>query len=348
MGGAPRRSIASRPRQTGLEDIAAMTTGRRRALLALAASPLAVPALGQTWPDRAIRLLVPYAPGGNSDVTARSVAPRMAERLGQPIIVENRAGAGGSVGALAMARARPDGFSLLLGSNGPITVNPAVQQNLGYDPIRDFIPIGLFVRTPLTFTVHRATPAQTVQELIALSRANPGTVTMGSSGIASISHLALEEFNARTGAGLTHVPYGSGGAMTPDLVAGNVKGAVTEVSTAQPLHREGVARILGITAAQRLAILPEIPTVAEQGVPEYRAAAFVGVMAPAGTPREIIAVLEAAVGVAIADPAVRRRLEEMGSEMASPEETTSAGFAAFIQRETEWTRNAATRAGLRR
>lgn len=323
-----------------------MPTGRR-ALLALAASPLAAPALAQGWPDRPIRLLVPYAPGGNSDVTARTVAPKMSERLGQPIVVENRAGAGGSVGALQMARTRPDGLSLLLGSNGPITVNPAVQQNLGYDPIRDFIPIGLFVRTPLTFTVHRATPAQNVQELIALSRANPGTVTMGSSGIASISHLALEDFNARTGAGLQHVPYGSGGAMAPDLVAGNVKGAVTEVSTAQPLHREGVARILGITATQRLAILPDIPTVAEQGVADYRAAAFVGVMAPAGTPREIIAVLEAAVTFAIADAGVRQRLQEMGSEMASPEETTSAGFAAFIQRESEWTRNAAQRAGLR-
>ncbi len=323
-----------------------MPTGRR-ALLALAASPLATPALAQGWPDRPIRLLVPYAPGGNSDVTARTVAPKMSERLGQPIVVENRAGAGGSVGALQMARARPDGLSLLLGSNGPITVNPAVQQNLGYDPIRDFIPIGLFVRTPLTFTVHRATPARTVPELIALSRANPGTITMGSSGIASISHLALEDFNARTGAGLQHVPYGSGGAMAPDLVAGNVKGAVTEVSTAQPLHREGVARILGITATQRLAILPDIPTVAEQGVADYRAAAFVGVMAPAGTPREIIAVLEAAVTFAIADAGVRQRLQEMGSETASPEETTSAGFAAFIQRESEWTRNAAQRAGLR-
>ena len=323
-----------------------MTAGRR-AFLALAASPLATPALAQGFPDRPIRLLVPYAPGGNSDVTARTVAPKMSERLGQPIVVENRAGAGGSVGALQMARARPDGLSLLLGSNGPITVNPAVQQNLGYDPIRDFIPVGLFVRTPLTLTVHRSTPARNVQELIALSRANPGSVTMGSSGIASISHLTLEDFNARTSAGLQHVPYGSGGAMAPDLVAGNVKGAVTEVSTAQPLHREGAARILGITSTQRLSIMPDMPTVAEQGVEGFRSAAFVGVMVPAGTPREVIAVLEAAVTFAIADATVRQRLEGMGSEMASPEETTSAGFAAFIQRETEWTRNAATRAGLR-
>ena len=323
-----------------------MTAGRR-AFLALTATPLALPALAQTWPDRPIRLLVPYAPGGNSDVTARTIAPKMAERLGQPIVVENRAGAGGSVGALQLARARPDGFSLLLGSNGPITVNPAVQQNLGYDPIRDFIPVGLFVRTPLTITVHRATEARTVQELIALSRANPGRITMGSSGIASISHLTLEDFNARTGAGLTHVPYGSGGAMAPDLVAGNVKGAVTEVSTAQPLHREGQARILGITSAQRLAIMPDMPTVAEQGVAGFRSAAFVGPMVPAGTPREVIAALEAAIAFAIADPGVRQRLEGMGSEVASPEEATSAGYAAFIQRETEWTRNAAQRAGLR-
>ena len=322
-----------------------MTT--RRALFALAAAPLAMPALAQSFPDRAIRLLVPYAPGGNSDVTARTVAPKMSERLGQPIVVENRAGAGGSVGALQMARARPDGYSLLLGSNGPITVNPAVQQNLGYDAIRDFIPIGMFVRTPLTITVHRATEARTVPELIALSRANPGRITMGSSGIASISHLTLEDFNARTGAGLTHVPYGSGGALSPDLVAGNVRGAVTEVSTAQPLHRDGAVRILGITSAQRLSIMPDMPTVAEQGVEGFRSAAFVGCMAPAGTPREIIAALQSAVAFAVADPGVRQRLEGMGSEVASPQEATSEGFAAFIQRETEWTRNAAQRAGLR-
>lgn len=319
----------------------------RRALFAMTAAPIALPALAQRWPDRPIRLLVPYAPGGNSDVTARTVAPKMSERLGQPIVVENRAGAGGSVGALQLARARPDGLSLLLGSNGPITVNPAVQQNLGYDPLRDFVPIGLFVRTPLTFTVHRATPAQTIPELIALSKAQPGRITVGSSGVASISHLALEDFNARTGAGLQHVPYGSGGAMTPDLVAGNVKAAVTEISTAQPLHREGVARILGVSSLQRLAVQPDIPTVAEQGVTDYRAAAFVGVMAPAGTPSEIVATLEAALAFAMADDVVRRRLEEMGSEAASPDETNSAGFSAFIERETVWTRNAAQRAGLR-
>ncbi len=319
----------------------------RRAFFVCAATSLALPARAATWPERPIRLLVPYAPGGNADVTARLVAPRLAERLGQPVIVENRAGAGGSVGAAQIARARPDGYALLLGSNGPLTVNPAVQTNLGYDPVRDFAPVGMFVRTPLTVTVHRATEARSVRELIELSKAAPGRITMGSSGIASISHLALEDFNARTGAGLVHVPYGSGGALTPDLIAGNVRGAFTEITTAQPLHREGAARILAVTATRRLGIAPEIPTVEEAGVAGYRAAAFVGLVAPAGVPGDILAVLEAAITAAIAEPALRRRFEEIGSEMAAPEETTASGFMAFLVRETEWTRNAAQRAGLR-
>lgn len=320
---------------------------RRRALTALAALPLVRSARASTWPERPVRLLVPFAPGGNADVTARLVAPRMAERLGQPVVVENRAGAGGGVGAQQVARARADGYSLLLGSNGPLTVNPAIQPNLGYDPLRDFVPIALFVRTPLTITVHRATEARNVAELLALARAQPGRISIGTSGIASISHLALEEFNARTGAGLQHVPYGSGGALTPDLVAGNVRGAFTEISTAQPLHREGLARIIAVTSGARLSVLPDVPTVEEQGVAGYRAAAFVGIVAPTGVPPEALAALERAAGAAMADPALRRRFEEIGSEAASAEEATSAGFVAFLQRETEWTRSAATRAGLR-
>ncbi|MBV1797285.1 tripartite tricarboxylate transporter substrate binding protein [Siccirubricoccus sp. G192] len=286
-------------------------------------------------------------PGGNSDTVARVLAPRMAEVLGQPLVVENRAGAGGSVGATQLARARPDGYNLLLGSNGPMTVNPNVQANLAYDPLRDFTPIGLAVRTPLTITVHRSLPPRSVAELIAYAKARPGQVGIGSSGVASISHLALEVFNAMTGAGLLHVPYGSGGALTPDLVAGTVGGAFTEISTALPLHRDGAVRILGLSAARRLALAPEIPTVEEGGVPGYRAAAFIGILLPAGAPPEVTGPLQAALAAAVADAGVRRRLEEMGSEMAAPEEATPAGFAAFLQAETEWTRAAAERAGLR-
>jgi tripartite-type tricarboxylate transporter receptor subunit TctC len=319
----------------------------RRAMLAAPALLLAAPVRAQGFPDRPIRLVVPFAPGGNSDITARACAPRMAEALGQPVIVENRAGAGGSIGAQQVARTKPDGFTILLGSNGPLAINPAVQANLGYDPLRDFAPVGLFVRTPMAITVHRALPPRTVAELVAYAKANPGKVGFGSSGIASTAHLALESFNAATGAGITHIPYGSGGALTPDLISGTLAGAITEISTAMPLHREGAVRILGVAAANRLPVVPDVPTAAEAGVPGYTAAAFVGIVVPTGVPPEAMAALARAVGAAVADPAVRGRLEGMGSVMASEAEAQPAGFAEFLVRETAWTRAAVERAGLK-
>lgn len=314
---------------------------------AAAGATLAPAAQAQAWPTRPIRLIVPFAPGGNSDMTARACAPIMSAKLGQPVIVENRAGAGGSVAAQQVARLRPDGYTILLGSNGPLTINPTVQSNLGYDPIRDFGPIGLFVRTPMVIAVHRSTPATNLAELVAYSKANPGKLGFGSSGIASAAHLSLEMFNAATGAGITHIPYGSGGAMTPDLISGTLSGAITEISTALPLHREGAVRILAVAAANRLPQAPELPTATEAGVAGFQAAAFVGIVAPIGIADDIAKALGEAVAAAVADANVRRQLEGMGSLMASAEEATPNGFAGFLQRETAWTRAAAERAGLR-
>ena len=291
--------------------------------------------------------MVPYAPGGNLHTTARLIGPHMAERLGQPIVVENRAGAGGSVGARQTAQAKADGYTLLLGSNGPVTVNPQVQANLGYDPLRDFAPIGLICRTPQVVAVHKAFPARSLAEFIAKGREAPGRITVGSSGTASISHLSIEMFNAMTGAGLQHVPYGSGGAMAPDLVAGNINACITEISTALPLHRDGAVRILGVASAARLPVAPELPTIEEAGVAGYRAAAFIGIMVPSGAPAAVTGPLAAALAAALADPATRHRLEEIGSEPAGTEEATPAGFASFLLRETAWTKAAAERAGLR-
>ena len=187
---------------------------RRRALLTTSAAAIAVasrPAPAAGFPERAIRLIVPFAAGGNADIVARLVAPPMAERLGQPVVVDNRPGAGGSIGAAAAARARPDGYTLLFGSTGPLSVNPVVQANLPYAAERDFAPVGLVSRTPLAVTVRAGLPPRTLGELIAYSKANPGRVTVASSGTASASHLAIELFNAATAAGLAHVPYRSGG-----------------------------------------------------------------------------------------------------------------------------------------
>ena len=324
-----------------------MIAFNRRTLLAsgAAAAALASPALA--FPERPLRIISGFNPGGANDIVARALAQPLTAVLGQPVVVENRAGAAGNVAATAFARAKPDGYAIFLGSNGPLTVNPVIQANLGYDPARDFTPVGLFARTPNVLAVHRGVPAQTLAELIALAKASPGSIPTGSSGTGSTSHLAIESFNAATGAALQHVPYGSGGAMAPDLIAGNIKAGMTEISTALPLHREGAVRILATGSAGRLAVIPEVPSFEEAGLAGFRAAAFIGIVAPAGTPAGVVAALAAAVAAAVADAGNRQRLEEMGSEMASPEEATPAGFAAFLLRESAWTRAAAERAGLR-
>ncbi len=318
----------------------------RRAALAL---PLFAPALAraETYPDRAIRWVCPYAPGGNSDIVSRILAPAMADVLGQPVVIENRAGAGGSVGALAVARLRPDGYTILLGSNGPLSVNPAIQANLGYDPLKDFTPIGLACRTPQTFVVKNALPVHTLAEFMDYARSRPGAVSVGSSGVGSTAHLALETFNARTGLELQHIPFGSGGAMAPNLIAGNIDAAITEISTSLPLARGGQARILAIASARRSVLAPEIPTVAEAGVPDYREAAYLGPVLPPGAAPALVAVLSRALLQALAKPETQRRLNESGSEVAELAEQTPEGFAAFLAAETARARTAAARAGLR-
>ncbi len=323
-----------------------MTISRRATLaLPLLAAPRLARAAG--FPDRPIRFVCPYAPGGNADVTSRILSAPLAQELGQPVVVENRAGAGGSVGALAVARLRADGYTIMLGSNGPLSVNPTIQPNIGYDPQKDFAFIGLACRTAQTLVVKKGLAPKTLAEFLDYARARPGAVTVGSSGVGSTAHLALETFNARTGLQLQHVPYGSGGAMAPDLVAGNIDAAITEISTSLPLHRDGQVRILALAAARRSALAPEIPTVEEAGVPGYREAAFLGLVLPVNPPAEVLARLAEALAKVLAQPETRRRLQEVGSEVAEAMEQTPAGFATFLAEELARTRIAATRAGLR-
>jgi len=321
----------------------------RRAILTIATAPLllARPVRAATWPERPLRLVVPFAPGGNADLVARSIGPTLSEALGQPVVVENRAGAGGSVAATAIARTRWDGVTLMVGSNGPLAINPVIQPNLGYDPARDFAPVGLIVRTPLAFAVHRAQPMQDLAALIAAGRAAPGRLAFGTAGVASTGHLTLEMFNAATGAGITHAPYAGGGALVADLVAGNIPGACVEISTVLPLAREGAVRPLAMTGSRRAAAAPDIPTTAEAGLPDFTAASFIGLVAPAGAPEEALAALRRALARVVGDAAIRQRLEQSGSAMASAEEATPDGFAGFLRREAAWTRAAAERAGLR-
>ena len=327
----------------------------RRSLLAVATGstglaagmlrPGAARAAG--FPDRPVRIILPFAPGGNSDIVARLIAPVMSAKLGQPVVVENRAGAGGSIGATAVARSRPDGYTILFGSTGPLSVNPAVQANLPYDADRDFAPIGLLSRTPLVLAVTAALPPQSLAEFIAHSKANPGRITIASAGTGSSTHLALELFSAASGAGLTHVPYRSGGDLIPDLMAGNVASTMTEISTAMPLHREGRIRILAIGSPQRSPIADGLPTFIEAGVPDYTASSYTALLVPAGTPADIVATLREALAAALVDPGVIARLREMGTEVASAEDATPAGLTRVLQHEAELARRGAAIAGLR-
>jgi tripartite-type tricarboxylate transporter receptor subunit TctC len=329
-----------------------MKNPKRRSLLqalgsALALSPLLSPlTVFAAFPERAIRLIVPFAPGGNADIVARLVGAGMAEALGQPVVVENRAGAGGSIGADLVAHAAADGYTLLSGSNGPLTVNPFVQAKLGYDPLKDFAPVGLTSIVPHALVVNAALPAKTLPELIALSKQQQ--VGVGTSGIGSATHLTLERFNAQTGAKLLHVPYKGGGSLLPDLLAGTIQGAMTEFSSALPHHRGGKARFVAIAAPKRSALAGEVPTMIEGGVKDFTAGSYIGVLAPAGVPAEVMARLQAALVTALNTPKTLERFRELGVEAATPEQMTTAGFGAFIRQDYERSREAAQLAGLKK
>ncbi len=325
-----------------------MNSSRRSVLKA--AGSLAVLAAARSvlaaYPERPVKLVVPFAPGGNADIVGRLVAEGMAQALGQPLVVENRAGAGGSVGAAEVARAAADGYTLLSGSNGPLTVNPFLQAKLAYDPLKDFVPVGLTSLAPHALIVNAAVPARTLQELIALSRQQQ--IGVGTSGVGSATHLTLERFNAQTGAKLLHVPYRGGGALLPDLVAGTIQGAMTEFSSALPHHRSGKARFVAIASAKRSALAPDVPTMVESGVADFTAASYIGVLAPAGTSSDVLARLQAALAAALKSPKTLDRMRELGIEVVGPELMTSAGFGAFIREEYERSREAVKLAGLKK
>jgi tripartite-type tricarboxylate transporter receptor subunit TctC len=320
----------------------------RRALLSAAAAAPLVSLLPRgalaAYPDKPIRLIVPFAAGGNADFVARVVAEPMQHTLGQPIVVDYRTGAGGSLGADQAAHSPPDGYTLFTGSNGPLTVNPFVQAKLNYDPIKDFVAIGLANLAPHCLVVNEAVLAKTLQELIALSKSAP--VNVGTSGAGSASHMTLARFNAATGANITHVPYRGGGALIPDLLSGSISGAMTELSTALPQVGGGRVRVLGVAWAKRSPQLPDVPTMIEQGVKDFTAASYVGILAPAATPADIVKTLEAALIKALNLKDTQEKMIKTGAELVPDELMTSRGFGDYIKREYELTREAAKLAGL--
>ncbi len=325
-----------------------MPISRRALLTTLAATPL-VSLLPRSafaaYPDKPIRMIVPFAAGGNADLVGRLMAEGMSPSLGQTIVVENRAGAGGSLGAGQVAAAPPDGYTLLIGSNGPLTVNPFVQAKLTYDPIKDFVAVGLANLAPHAIVLHESVPAKTVPELVALSKQK--TITIATSGAGSAGHMTLVRFIAATGANLTHVPYRGGATLVPDMLAGTVSGGMTEMSTALPHYKQGKLRIVAVASAARGPLAPDVPTMIEAGLKDFLAASYVGVLAPAKTPPDVIAMLEKALIKALAVKSLQDKFLSTGAELVSEPLQTSKGFGDYIKKEFDNTKEAAQVAGLK-
>jgi len=307
---------------------------RLLAILLLGCLPLAL-AAQSSYPNKPIRMLVPYPPGGPTDVLGRIVAQKLSESLGQQVVVENRPGASGMIGSELVAKAAPDGYTLLTNASIHV-INPSLYPKMNFDALRDFAPVALIAQVPLILVVNPALPAKSVAELIALAKAEPNRLNFGSSGNAAAPHLAGESFKIATGVQMQHVPYkGSAPALT-DLIGGQVQLIFDSMPSAMPHVKSGKVRALAVTTAKRSATVPELPTVAESGVPGFDISTWYGVWAPAGTPRDIVNKISLEIAKALKQPAVRERLAALGAE---PVGNTPEEFAAYCQAElAKWSK----------
>jgi tripartite-type tricarboxylate transporter receptor subunit TctC len=296
-----------------------------RMLTGLAALVLSAPGLSQeTYPSRAIRLVVPYAPGGVSDITGRIVAQKMAELLGQPVVVENRAGAGGMVGTGSVAKSAPDGYTIVLSSLSAYAIGPRLVKAPLYDPINDFTAIGAVALSPTILTINAALPFQSLRDLIAYAKANPGKLNYGSSGIGSVAHISAEMLRASTGIELVHVPYKSAAQAYPDMIAGSVAMVFDALPSAIQHIRSGKARPIAMMSDRRASLVPDVPTFAEAGYPEATLRLWVGLHGPANLPGAIVQKLNETAARAVAAPDVRERFTAVGADAFanSPREFT--------------------------
>ena len=291
---------------------------------------LAGTAAAQTYPSRPVRMMVPFPAGGGSDTMGRIVASRLGERLGQQIVVENRPGAAGSIGADIAARAPADGYMILLGSTSELVQYPNVNPKIPYDPLRDFTPVSLVGTIPMVLVVHPSLPVKNVKDLVAMAKARPGEINFGSAGQGATTHLAVELFVLLTGVKLTHVPYKGSPQAVTDLVAGNVQLGIPTMPAALPFIKSGRVKVLGVTTAKRASNLPDVPTLSEAGVKGYEAALWTGILAPAGTPAQIINRLNGEIAKVLELKDVRDALARQGAEAES---STPQEFAAFLKRE---------------
>ncbi len=304
-------------------------------LLASASTGVQAQVQPPVWPTRAVRLVVPYPPGGSADILARAFGQKLTELGGQPWIIENRAGAGTAIGTLAVAQATADGQVFLLGTVSSHAINPALNKQLGYDPIRDFTPVAALASIPFALLVHPSLPARSLAELLALARSRPDTITYASAGSGTSNHLAGALLDATAGIRTVHVPYKGSAPALADLLSGQVNMMFDLVLTASPQVRAGSVRALAVSGHQRSANLPGVPTFAEAGLPGYEVSAWFGILGPSGVPAPVVARLAGLIAQAQASPDVRERLASQGAE---PITGSSADFAVLVKRELErWT-----------
>ena len=285
-----------------------------------------------TYPNKPIRIIVPFTPGGSSDILGRAIGKALGEAWQQPVIVETKPGAGGAIGADAGAKAAPDGYTLLMGHIGTLAVNPTLYPKLPYDPVRDFAPVALVAMVPNVLVVNPNVPARTVAELIALAKARPGTLTSSSGGTGSAAHLAIEYFKLATGTDITHVPYKGTAPAVTDLLGGQVTMTMTGLPPLIEHIRAGKLRALGVASNARRPQIPDVPTIAEAGVPGFEATQWYGVVTPARTPGAIVDRLAAEIRRSLAQPELKARLEAEG---AQPANMGPAEFQGLIRAEIE-------------
>lgn len=319
-----------------------------RAALLIVASALAILAsescVAQPYPTKPIKLVVSQAPGGHSDIIGRAIGEKLAEILNQPVVIENRGGAGGTIGADVVVRASPDGYTLLLGGSSNLAIAVALVKEVRYQPTRDFVPIGGVAMVPYAVAVRPGVPATNVQELLAFARAHPGRLTYGSSGVGSTSSLAVEWLKSAAGVDIVHVPYRGTAPAVLALLSSEIDMVATDLSLLAPHAKAGTLRLLAAAGARRASAAPDMPTVAEQGIAGFAIEAWYGLVAPAGTPPEVVATLSAALRQALQAPEIGRRFDELGYE---PIVDTPAQFGELIRADIERYAALIKRAGIK-
>jgi len=295
---------------------------------AILGAPTAVSAQG--YPTRPVKLVVPFPPGGPLDITGRLIAQKLSDAWGQSVVVENKPGAGGNIGADLVAKSAPDGYTILMGALSTHAVNPSLYAKMPYDAVKDFAPITLLATTPNVLVVNPSLPVNSVQDLVAYAKANPGKLSFGSGSNGSAGHLAGELFKVDTGTDIVHIPYKGGAPATQALLAGDVQFMFDNLANATPQVKAGKLKALAVTTAERSRLAPELPTMAEAGLPGFDISTWFGLLAPAGTPKDVIAKWNTEVTKILNSPDMRERLTALGAEAAP---TTPEQFAAFIQRE---------------